>query len=219
MTQADGHDEATDRSSTGSPGDAPTGTSVSITITDPAVERLQEVIAGQQMQIAGIRVAIVGRGPEGFQHSLSLIEDGEQDQSDQIVEIQGLTVLVESRNAAYLDGVVIDYDGDTSGGMIKFQNPNPLWIDEASDKIQNLIDTQLNPQIASHGGMVTLHGVDGSVAYIELGGGCVGCGMVDVTLKQGIEVAIKDAVPEIESVVDVTDHNSGSNPYYKPSKK
>ena len=193
--------------------------SISITLTEPATERLQGAIDGHGGPVAGIRLAIAGRGPEGFQHSLSLIEAGEPAESDQVVESGGITFLVENREAEYLDGVVIDYDGETGGGMIKFENPNPLWSDQLSSKIQELMDTQLNPQIASHGGTVSLHGVEGATAYIELGGGCVGCGMVDVTLKQGIEVAIKDTVPEIEEVVDVTDHGSGTNPYYKPAKK
>jgi len=192
--------------------------SIRITITEPGTERLRGAIDEHGSPVAGIRLTIVGRGPEGFQHSLSLIEDGEPAANDQLVKAGGITFFVESRDAEYLDGVVIDYDGDT-GGMIKFENPNPLWRDPLSSKIQDLIDSQLNPQIASHGGMVSLHGVEGSTAYIELGGGCVGCGMVDVTLKQGIEVAIKDAVPDIEEVVDVTDHGSGTNPYYKPSSK
>ncbi len=207
------------------PEDAPQDTtdaeprSIRITVTEPAAERLQGAIDGQATPVAGIRLAIVGRGPEGFQHSLSLIEEGEQAESDPVVEAGGITFLIESRNAEYLDGVVLDFDGDAGGGMMKFENPNPLWSDPVSNKLQELFDTQLNPQIAAHGGMVSLHHVEVPVAYIELGGGCVGCGMVDVTLKQGIEVAIKDAVPEIEEVVDITDHDSGSDPYYKPSKK
>ena len=76
-----------------------------------------------------------------------------------------------------------------------------------------------DPGIASHGGYVDLVGVEGPVAYIQLGGGCQGCGLADVTLKQGIEVAVKEAVPEIEEVADATDHDAGTNPYFQPSKK
>ena len=86
-------------------------------------------------------------------------------------------------------------------------------------KIQELFDASINPGIASHGGFVDLLGVEGNVAYIRLGGGCQGCGLADVTLKQGIEVAIKEAVPKIEEVADATDHDSGTNPYFEPSKK
>ena len=190
-----------------------------IEVTPAAAERLRGAIEGHSQPVAGIRVAVAGRGPHGFQHSLALIERGEEPPADVEVEAAGITFFVEGRNAEYLDNLSIDYEGDSGGGMLRFENPNPLWHDETSQQLQELFDRQINPQIASHGGMVSLIAVEVPVAYIELGGGCVGCGMVDVTLKQGIEVAIKETVPEIETVVDVTDHASGSNPYYKPSKK
>jgi Fe/S biogenesis protein NfuA len=82
-----------------------------------------------------------------------------------------------------------------------------------------VLDEEVNPSIASHGGHAELAGVEGSTAYLRLGGGCVGCGMATVTLSQGIEVAITQAVPEIDRVVDVTDHASGTNPYFEQAKK
>ena len=77
---------------------------------------------------------------------------------------------------------------------------------------------QINPAIASHGGFVSLLEVKDGTAYVAFGGGCVGCGMVSVTLKQGVETTLTDSVPEITAVVDSTDHASGTNPYYQPSK-
>ena len=190
-----------------------------IIVTEQAAARLQSVIEGHEQPVAGIRIAIAGRGPDGFQHSLSLIEQGDDTGDDPTVEEDGITFFLEAGNAGYLDGLRIHYPGDAAGGMLEFENPNPLWRDEVSQKLQELFDTQINPQIAAHGGVVSLLGVQGDTAYIELGGGCVGCGLVDVTLKQGIEVAIKETAPEIEEVVDTTDHASGTNPYHEPSKK
>lgn len=86
-------------------------------------------------------------------------------------------------------------------------------------QVRDVLDEAINPSIASHGGHAELAGIEGRVAYLRLGGGCQGCGMASVTLSQGIEVAITDAVPEIIEVVDVTDHASGSNPYFEPAKK
>ena len=82
-----------------------------------------------------------------------------------------------------------------------------------------VLDREINPSIAAHGGHAELAAVDGATAYLRLGGGCQGCGMASVTLTQGIEVAITQAVPEIDRVVDVTDHASGTNPYFEPAKK
>jgi Fe/S biogenesis protein NfuA len=193
--------------------------SVELKVSEAAAVRLKSVIEGYENPVAGIRIAVSGRGPQGFQHSLAIIEAGEEPQGDPRVEVAGITFFVEARNASYLDGVAIEYDGGAAGGMLQFENPNALWKDPLSEKLQDLFDNQINPQIASHGGSVTLLEVDVPKAYIELGGGCVGCGMVDVTLKQGIEVAIMEAAPAITEVIDSTDHGTGDNPYYKPSKK
>jgi Fe-S cluster biogenesis protein NfuA len=82
-----------------------------------------------------------------------------------------------------------------------------------------VLDRQINPSVAAHGGFVDLLEVRGGSAYVQLGGGCQGCAQVDVTLRQGIEVAIKAAVPQIMEVIDVTDHAAGTNPYFQPAKK
>ena len=104
------------------------------------------------------------------------------------------------------------------GGGFSFENPNPLWIDDLSKAVAEIIAEQVNPVVATHGGHVDLIGVDDGKAIIAFGGGCQGCGMADVTLKQGIEVEIKGAVPSIAAVLDVTDHAGGDNPYYSPGK-
>jgi Fe/S biogenesis protein NfuA len=85
--------------------------------------------------------------------------------------------------------------------------------------VVQVLERQINPSIAAHGGHAELVAVEDEVAYLRLSGGCQGCGMATVTLSQGIEVAIRDAVPEITRVVDVTDHASGDNPYFEAAKK
>jgi Fe-S cluster biogenesis protein NfuA len=89
---------------------------------------------------------------------------------------------------------------------------------EIRDKVQKLLDHEINPAVASHGGRVQLIGVKGNEVYLQLGGGCQGCGMVDVTLKHGIEKAIREAVPEVGAILDETDHASGTNPYYEAAR-
>jgi Fe/S biogenesis protein NfuA len=90
---------------------------------------------------------------------------------------------------------------------------------DVARRVMAVLDRDVNPAIASHGGHADLAAVDGATAYLRLGGGCQGCGMATVTLSQGIEVAITQAVPEITHVIDVTDHASGTNPYFEPAKK
>ena len=89
---------------------------------------------------------------------------------------------------------------------------------ELKTKVQELIDTMINPAVAGHGGFVELIDVQDSRVYLQMGGGCQGCGAADITLKAGIERLIKEELPEVTEVLDATDHGSGTNPYYTPGK-
>ena len=85
--------------------------------------------------------------------------------------------------------------------------------------MQEILDARINPGVKAHGGHVSLIDVQDGRVFLQLGGGCQGCGMVDVTLRQGIEVMLKEEIPEITEVLDTTDHAAGDNPYYQPSKE
>ena len=91
--------------------------------------------------------------------------------------------------------------------------------DEIRERVQHLLETQINPAVGAHGGWVELLGVQGNNVFLQLGGGCQGCGMADVTLKQGIETLLREEIPELGEVLDQTDHAAGRNPYYAASKK
>ena len=95
----------------------------------------------------------------------------------------------------------------------------PPSEEEIRVKVQQLFDTEINPAVGTHGGFVDLVDVKRNVVYLRMGGGCQGCGMADVTLRQGIERAIRNLVPEVGEILDVTDHAGGKNPYYSPEKK
>jgi Fe/S biogenesis protein NfuA len=89
---------------------------------------------------------------------------------------------------------------------------------EIREKVQKILDEMINPAVAGHGGWVDLLDVKENLVYLRLGGGCQGCGMVNVTLKQGIEATLREEIPEVAGVVDQTDHQGGNNPYYQPAK-
>ena len=97
--------------------------------------------------------------------------------------------------------------------------PLPELTGELAEKVQIILDQQINPAIASHGGVAKLVNVEGNDIYLQLGGGCQGCGMAQVTLSQGIEASLREAIPEIGNIIDATDHASGDNPYFAGSKK
>jgi len=192
-----------------------------VSMTDPAIERLKLLIeSAGEPRVSGIRLQIGRRNADGFEHLLTMVDHDEEPEDDYELDFDGLAFFVEPQNVEYLDGITVhwEFKGEGVNGF-EFDNPNPLWHDPIALRIQELIDTSINPGIASHGGFIDLLGIEGKVAYIRLGGGCQGCGLADVTLKQGIEVAIKESVPEIEEVSDATDHDAGTNPYFEPSKK
>ena len=91
--------------------------------------------------------------------------------------------------------------------------------DALYERVANLFDHEVNPMVARHGGRVELIDVQDAVVMVRMGGGCQGCGMADVTLRQGIEAMLHEHVPEVKGVVDITDHTAGSNPYFAAAKK
>ena len=191
-----------------------TATYSMLEITDKAREMLDKFAEQADGDEVALKIVILGRGPKGFQYDLQLIGFDDAQEDDIKTEADGLTVFVGARSAPYLDGTILDYKETLMGGGFSFENPNPLWIDDVSKSVAEVIESQVNPLVASHGGHVDLVGVDDGKAMIAFGGGCQGCGMVDVTLKEGIEVMITEGVPGITAVVDMTDHDAGTNPFY-----
>lgn len=152
--------------------------------------------------------------------------------SDAVVTEDGLSVVVAASSVDRLRGATLDV-GDHGGdqGLVML-NPNtppaPQAMshvpesdlsDPVAQRILEVLENEVNPQIAMHGGFADLVAFEAGTAYLRMLGGCQGCGLAAVTLSQGITVAIQDAVPEVTSVVDVTDHAAGSNPYYESAKK
>jgi Fe/S biogenesis protein NfuA len=189
-----------------------------LTITDTARTKVLELIRAENRPGLALRFGIQGRGPQGFQYRLAFVDAAEKTPDDTVVEAGDLHVLVDSASVPDLTGATLDYieRGHESG--FKIDNPNPLWRDPMAAKVQEVLDREINPAVAMHGGWVALLDIRDRTAYVQLGGGCQGCGMVDVTLKQGIEVRIREVVPEIVAVIDTTDHASGRNPFYQPAK-
>lgn len=186
-----------------------------IEITDQALvqikERLTELDRGELM----LSIRILGRGPGGFLYTLQFIEEGQRQAGDLLIKEDGIQVVIDPKSAPYMEGAVLDFTTEDGREGFKFNNPNPLWFDPTAMAVQEVIDTQINPGVGMHGGMVVLTEVDDGVAFILMGGGCQGCGLANVTLKEGVEKAILESVPDIKAVVDVTQHAQGSNPYYQ----
>ncbi|MBI4572616.1 MAG: iron-sulfur cluster assembly accessory protein [candidate division NC10 bacterium] len=189
-----------------------------LTISDLAKQKILALLEAQGKQGSGLRVGVAGRGPGGFQYDLRFVDGQEKGPEDTVLDAGGFQVFVDPQSVPNLTGATLDFVEGIHQSGFRIDNPNSVWSDPRARAVQEVIDTRINPGVASHGGFITLLDVKEDVAYIALGGGCQGCGMADVTLKQGIEVMIREAVPEIRQVVDTTDHAGGTNPYFQPSK-
>src|SRR5581483_9998058 len=185
-----------------------------LTITDAARDRIQQVMESKGLGAQALRVSIQGRGPSGWQFGMSFEGPEGRHDDDAVMDTGAFDVLIDPDTLQRARGAKIDF----ADGGFQIDNPNPAWDDPRAQLIQEMLDSQINPAVARHGGYVQLMDVQGDTVYVLLGGGCQGCGMVDVTLKQGIEVLIKEALPDIERVVDTTDHAGGTNPFYEPAK-
>lgn len=189
-----------------------------ISATDYALTRIEQVRANRKQPDAGVRIAITGRRDGQFSYDLALVKPGEEREGELSVEgPAGIRFTMPLESAPYLDGITVD--ADRVNGALRVDNPNPLWLDELARDVQRLLDDEINPSVASHGGFIDLLDVRDGIAFIHMGGGCQGCGMAEVTLGQGVRVAILERFPEITEVRDTTDHAQGANPYYQAAKK
>ncbi len=194
-----------------------------VTITENATKKFKSILEEEKRQGQGIRVlAKRGASPFAVEYGLAFIEPGKEHPADKLIKTNGLKVYVDSESAPLLEGATVDFVHGLNESGFKITNPKtagpPAPTGPLAEKLQQIINSKINPSIASHGGFVSLVDIKDDVAYLQFGGGCHGCGMVTVTLKEGVEVTIKEAVPEIKEVRDITDHAGGKNPYYQADK-
>ena len=187
-----------------------------LTITELAQKQVAEAMKDEERDELALRIAITDRTGGGFRYQMDLVGLDETRPDDEVLEADAFKVYIDSESAPDLDGATIDFVTRLSESGFKFENPNSAWGDSVAADVQRILDDQINPQIAAHGGFVTLLEVKDETAFITMGGGCQGCGMADLTLKQGVEQAILEAVPTVTRVLDSTDHAAGTNPYYAP---
>ena len=187
-----------------------------ITFTDTARAKVAEFIAGAGADCAGLRLRAFKVGRYTFRYQIYLLRTGDVLDNDVTVEQPGFKVYLDPQTAEWMSGASLDFQTTDGGSGFAIQNPaaEPRWEDPVAVRVQRVIDEQVLPALGSHGGWVELDRVEGDTAYVRLGGGCQGCASASFTLKEGIESAITREVPEIAHVVDVTDHESGSKPYY-----
>lgn len=198
-----------------------------LTIAPDALEMIIQ-LRDQEPGDGEYALSVAVRGITGYQFNYDLAFVPVADLGEgQILERHGdLAVLIPEADVDKLTGASLEL----SPQGLQMNNPNtpsppPMAAPKGdltgplAERVQEVLSTHINPAIAAHGGAAELVSVDEDTAYLRLMGGCQGCGMAQVTLKQGIERILLDAIPELAAVVDVTDHASGTNPYYQQAKK
>lgn len=189
-----------------------------VRVTEAARSKIVELLKLEGRSGLALRMAVAGRGPGGFQYKLGFVSPEERVADDRVWDAGGFELFVDAASESQLQGASVDFIEGPQGSGFKVDNPNPLWSDPVAALVQKVLDEEINPAVASHGGHVTLLDVKEHRAFVQMGGGCQGCAAVDVTLKQGIEVRLRELVPSITEVVDTTDHAGGTNPYYRPAR-
>lgn len=196
-----------------------------ITLTEAAREKIRNTLQRAIPPREALRI-VVSVSDGRLDYRLSALGAEDIRDVDTVLEEDGFRLVVGPESAGNLAGATMDYRDSLLESGFRFDNPNepaspvlPTGAREdlqgpVSDRVRILLDTEINPAIAAHGGRVNLVDVRDNKVYLAFGGGCHGCGLVDVTLKQGIETRIREVVPEVTEIVDTTDHSTGENPYY-----
>jgi Fe/S biogenesis protein NfuA len=205
-------------------------------VADAALEMLLELRSREDGEESlALWIEVTGASGNAYTYDMYFEALGDAGPDDWSDDRGGLVLVVPADSIAKMRGSVLDVNGDADQDGMVIQNPNqpprPVGaspemagppVDLSGDLAQRVIqvlEQQINPSIAVHGGRADLVAVEGDAAYLRLSGGCAGCGMAAVTLSQGIEVALRESVSEITRVIDVTDHAAGTNPYYEAAKK
>jgi Fe/S biogenesis protein NfuA len=196
-----------------------------LTVTDPARDKILELRAQEDApETLGLRIEVTGVQGVEYTYDLTFDPLTEADEAaGDLVESQGdLPVIIPGDSIDSLRGATLDLPTTGAQGLV-LRNPNrpdPLsgmhmeLTGSIEDKVRQLLDGQINPALAMHGGFAALDRVEDDVVFVTMGGGCQGCAVSAMTLREGIARSIKEAIPEVSDVIDTTDHAMGENPYY-----
>lgn len=190
-----------------------------INISDSAQAHFRQLIESQGSDALGIRISALYPGTPRADVRLEFAGQADLDGDEWAVDCEGFTLFVDGQSATYLDGAEIDLRTTSTGSELNIRAPKIKGVVPQEDaplpeRVKWLLDNEINPQLAAHKGHVRLESITAeNVVLLRFGGGCHGCGMADVTLKQGIEKTLMTKLPQITAVRDATDHSTGDAPY------
>ncbi len=181
-----------------------------------ATAKLNEMREAGRFDDSALRISVDEEGA-AFHYQIEVVDQGTKGEGDEVLDCNGIGVFVDAVSAGRLRGATLEYVDRLEGAGFRFDNPNQpvLLSDPLAARVQEILDREINPGVAAHGGRVSLVAVEDSRVFIRFGGGCQGCGQADLTLKEGVVATIRRQIPEISEVLDATDHEAGENPYYQ----
>ncbi len=200
-----------------------------IDITPAARARIQSFVGEQIVQDPALRIRLDEANPSPLarNYAISLVEREERERTEIAINVDEIRVFLNLDTSNLLSGASIDWVEENGNSGFRVSDPKAEAAKAApkartelpisgplADRVQRVIDEVINPGIASHGGVVELVDVSDDTLYLRMGGGCQGCAASQATLRQGIERMVRQEVPEIENIIDVTDHSAGETPYY-----
>lgn len=187
---------------------------MNLNFTDTAKERILQFLDAQQAQgVTALRLA----GTRSEQ-KLWLVRPDDRQESDSVFSAGEFEVFADPVSAANFDGATVDFVQGLMQSGFRVFHPSPSWDDPLAQSVQDVLDTMINPGVASHGGTVELEGIEDGYAIIRFGGGCQGCAASTMTLKHGVERTLREQVKGLQGVRDATEHDKGTNPYYSSAE-
>ncbi len=190
-----------------------------LTFTDRAREMVLTFLEQSEGELDALRIHAEGGSPVAPAFELTLIAPDERSPGDVQFDGGGFAVVVDPDTAGRIEGATVDFVERVNETGFEVTRPRgeperAVPTGPIADRVQQILDQQVNPAVASHGGQILLVDVKDTEVFMEMTGGCQGCAMSRMTLRQGVERMIRQAVPEVTMIHDVTDHTSGDNPYF-----
>ncbi len=188
-----------------------------LNITSEAQQKIAELVVKSENPVRGLRIGAEAKSSSKVDYKLAFISEDQVGDDDERISFEGFDVFINNGSVGLLRDAKVDYVDGLMGSGFKIERSRRLpdhLTGPIAERVHSVIEEKINPGVAAHGGEVSLVDIKDNTVYVKLGGGCQGCGMAGGTLRDGVITTIKEEVPEVEEVVDVTDHASGENPYF-----
>ena len=192
-------------------------------VTDSALKELAHILETHAAPVTGIRIQGESTSPLKVDFKMSMTQEASVTEEDKVTSFEyegsAVNIYMDPESQPYSEHLKLDYIQALMGNGFKidYKPPIPDHIDtDVYASVQRILEDKINPAIASHGGSVSLVDLKDNTMFLQFSGGCQGCAASAVTLRDGIEEMVKREIPQIEEIIDITDHAMGKNPYYKP---